>query len=657
MQYVPSEMERRYRLYITGRGDAGSSLFCCLDGRAGGSSAWAAHVLSRIYLVRGRLGLARSFLDFSMQLFRQKPAGDVPPGLGINRALILWSEGESAGAERILRGILHRALGENHTFLASKAASNLSMILARTGRPADAAAFNGMAEICYRAAGYEEGIVRVELNGALIEGASGRPDVAVDRIARILSRPSDRLMERERVAGATLLAEMFLDMDDLERAGEALRLAYMSRCSLRRFRPIRLRLISLAGLYRLRCGEKTRSERLVRNAERMRSVLGLNGVEFRPPESSPRPYAVSDPARLSREAPAGISRWDPAGGSRDAQVRAPQEAPAGQCGAFKNRTPTFFTADPRMRRLLEEIRRAAPLSVPALIRGETGAGKELVGRLIHEWSGRGNAPFVPVNAAALTRELFESTLFGHVRGALTGAVAERRGLLPAARTGTLFLDEIAELDTALQAKLLRFLDSGEYLPVGSDKMRFSGARIVAATNRNLEELMKAGSFRKDLFYRFSVLTFSLPPLRARRGDITMFVDRFLSGAAERPGIGPFSISEAARALLVSYDWPGNVRELESEILRAAVRARRGVIRVSHLSARLLQCLSEKRDQFEDGLDRRITAFERGEIERALRAAGGNRSQAARILGLKRTTLLYRMKRHGIDDSPEPSHVD
>ena len=633
VQYVPSEMERRYRLYITGRGDAGVSLFRCLHGKGGGSSAWAAHVLSRIFLVRGRMSFARSFLDLSTKLFRQEPSGDVPPGLRVNRALILWSEGDSDGAERILREVVQRSLDENHTFLASKAASNLSMVLARTNRPADAAAFNGLAETCYRAAGYEEGIVRVELNGALIEGASGRPEEAVDRITRVLSRSSGPLMERERAAGATLLAEMFLAMDDLERTGEALRLAYTFRCALRRFRPIRLRLLSLAGLYRLRRGERARAEHLDRKAERLRAAFGLNGMEYRPPESSPRFYAVSGPARISRE------------------------APAVQCGALQKKGPRFITADPRVHRLLEEIRRAAPLSVPALVRGETGAGKELVGRMIHEWSGRGNAPFVPVNAAALTRELFESALFGHLKGAFTGAVAERRGLLMAAGTGTVFLDEIAELDTALQAKLLRFLDSGEYLPVGSDRVRISGARIVAATNRDLEGLMERGSFRRDLFYRFSVLTFSLPPLRARRGDITMFVDRFLSGAAERPGLGPLTISEEARALLVSYDWPGNVRELESEILQAAVRTRTGVIRVSHLSARLLQCLTGKRDPLEDGLDRRITEFERGEIERALRTAGGNRSAAARILGLKRTTLLYRMKRHGIDDGPDPSHVD
>ena len=655
MQYVPSEMERRYRLYITGRGDSGASLFRCLHGKGCGSEAWAAHVLSRIFLVRGRMGLARSFLDLSMQLFRREPAGTLPLGLGINRALILWSEGDAARAECILRGILQRALGENHTFLAAKAATNLSMILARTGHPADAVSFNGLAETCYRAAGYEEGIVRVELNGAIIEYAWGRPDVAVDLIAGFLSRAAGRLVAREGAAGAVLLAEIFLAMDDLDRAGEALRLAYSFRRALKRFRPVRLRLLSLAGLYRIRCGEEARAERLARKAERMSAALGLKGVEFSPPKSSLRQYAVLVSTRISREAPAGVSRENPVRGSREAPARAFCDPPVIQC--IQSGSDRFITADPRTRRLLDEIRRAAPLSVSALIRGETGVGKELVGRLIHEWSGRGNAPFVPVNAAALTRELFESALFGHKRGAFTGAVAERPGLLTAAGSGTLFLDEIAELDTALQAKLLRFLDSGEYLPVGSDRVRFSGARIVAATNRDLEGLMEAGSFRHDLFYRFSVLSFSLSPLRARRGDITMFVDRFLSTVPERSGIGPFTISDDARALLVSYDWPGNVRELESEILQAAVRAGTGVIMVRHLSTRLLRYLTQESARVEDGLDRKIALFERGEIERALHAAGGNRSAAARILGLKRTTLLYRMKRHGIDDGSDPSRID
>jgi transcriptional regulator with AAA-type ATPase domain len=624
VQHVPSEMERRYRLCITGRGDAGASLFRCLSEEGGGSSAWAAHVLSRLYLVRGRMGLARSFLDLSTEFFERDFAGGIPPGLEINRALILWSEGESREAERILRRILQHALDRDHTFVASKAASNLSMILARTERPAEAASFNGLAATCYRARGYTEGVIRVELNGALIEGASGRPDEAVDRITRVLSREKDRFTERERAAGTMLLAEMFLSMDDLERAGEALRLAYTFRRALKRFSPIRLRLLSLAGLYRLRRGERTRAERLARNAERMRIKLGLRGLEYGPPESPPQSYVLSGLARLTRE------------------------APVIGCGIPRNSEKRFVTVDQRMLRLLAEIRRAAPLTVPVLVRGETGVGKELVGRLIHQWSGRGNAPFLPVNAAALTRELFESTLFGHVKGAFTGAVAERRGLLMSAGLGTVFLDEIAELDTALQAKLLRFLDSGEYLPVGSDGVRISGARIVAATNRDLEELMERGSFRKDLFYRFSVLTFTLPPLRARPRDVPILLDRFLREAAERPGLGPFTVSEEARALLMAYDWPGNVRELESEILRAAVRARSGVIRVAHLSSRLLGCLSERRDSFPTGLDRRIADFEREEIEDALSAADGNRSRAARILGLKRTTLLYRMRRHGID---------
>ncbi len=265
MQYVPSEMERRYRLHITGRGDAGASLFRCMSGKGGGSSAWAAHVLSRLYLVRGRMGLARSFLDLSTQLFAQGFAGVVPRGLEINRALILWSEGESEEAERVLRKTLQGALERDQTFVASKAASNLSMILARTQRPAEAASFNGLASTCYRAMGHEEGVIRAELNGALIEGVSGSPDEAVERIARLLSREKNRYTQRERAAATLLLAEMFLSMDDLERAVEALRFTYTFRRALKIFRPLRLRLLTLAGHYRLRRGEKERAERLARD--------------------------------------------------------------------------------------------------------------------------------------------------------------------------------------------------------------------------------------------------------------------------------------------------------------------------------------------------------------------------------------------------------
>jgi len=631
MQYVPSEMERRYRLYITGRGDSGASLFRCLHGRGEGSSAWAAHVLSRIYLVKGRIGLARSYLDLSTRLFERSADGRVPPGLEVNRALLLWSAGDGARAERLLREVLARALERGDTFVAAKAASNLSMILARTRRPSEAAPLNGLAEICYRARRYEEGIVRTGLTGALIEHASGRHGEAVDRISRILSRARRGHLERERAAGASLLSEVFLDMDDIERAGEALKLAYASRRALRRFRPVRLGLLALSARCLRRRGEVDRAERLELRAERMKRELGLYGVEYEAPGRSRPVHTASDPARISREAPVLLR--------------------------LREGAPRLITGDPLMRRLLAEIRGAAPLPAPVLIRGETGVGKELVGRLIHEWSGRGRAPFVPVNAAAFTRELFESTLFGHARGAFTGAVAERRGLLVEAGTGTLFLDEIAELDTALQAKLLRFLDSGEYMPVGSDRRRISVARVVAATNRDLEDLMNEGKFRNDLFYRFSVLTFRLPPLRERRGDIPLLADHFLARAAGRPGLGPFSISDEARALLVSYDWPGNVRELDGEILRAAVRARRGVIRVGHLSARLIGCVGSGKVPSVGGLDRRISEYERGEIECALRAVGGNRSEAARVLGLKRTTLLYRMKRHGIGGDPDPSRVD
>ena len=215
MQHVPFEMERRYRLYITGRGDSGVSLFRCLHVKGEGSSAWAAHVLSRIYLVKGRISLARSFLDLSERLFGQSAGCGVPPGLEINRALLLWSAGDTERAESVLRKALSRALDRDDTFVAAKAASNLSMILARTRRPAEAVPLNGLAETCYRARKYEEGVMRTALTGALIEHASGRSGEAVDRISRRLTQSRRDGLERESAAGAVLLDEIFLAMDDL----------------------------------------------------------------------------------------------------------------------------------------------------------------------------------------------------------------------------------------------------------------------------------------------------------------------------------------------------------------------------------------------------------------------------------------------------------
>jgi DNA-binding NtrC family response regulator len=631
---VPSEMERQYRRFLIGRGDAVGALFSCLEGEEGGSRASAALVLSRIFLVRGSMALAGSFLGLSASFFREGRAGEAPLGMWVNRALILWGRGENSAAERILRRLVDLSVRRDDTSAASKAASNLSMILARTGRCDEAAAFNGMAETCYRASGYREGLVRVELTKALIEGTMGHPDKAVDRITQVLIGSRDEMFERERIAGALLLAEMFLAMDDLERARDALGAAAASRRALGRFRPLHVRMLVLRNLYHAKRGERAQADRVLHVLERMREGLGLGGIEYEPVSCTPKRY-MPRTERAARLAPC--------------------EMPSGRWGVLRpgtgGNTP-FITADPVLRLLLEEMERAAPLSVPVLLRGETGVGKELIAELIHERSGRRREPFVPINAAALTRELFESTLFGHLRGAFTGAAASRRGLIESAGAGTVFLDEIAELDISLQAKLLRLLDRGEYIPLGGDTVRFSRARIITATNRDLEALVKTGGFRDDLYFRLSVLTFTIPPLRQRKRDVALLARHFLSRAAVRHGLGPFTIEHGTLEVLASYHWPGNARELESEVLRAAIKARTGPIRPSHLSGRLLRSLSMRRGVDEEELDRKLMVFERGEIEQALRDARGNRSAAARILGLRRTTLIYRMRRLGIDSFDE-----
>ena len=319
----------------------------------------------------------------------------------------------------------------------------------------------------------------------------------------------------------------------------------------------------------------------------------------------------------------------------------------------------FITRDPATLELLEEARRAAQLAAPVLIRGETGVGKELVAGMVHRHSGRHREPFVAVNAAALPRELFDDSLFGHVKGAFTGATSRRPGLLEAAGGGTIFLDEIAELEWGLQAKILRMLDSGEYTPVGGTKRRISPARIIAATNRDLESLCRKGLFRRDLFYRLAVLVFEIPPLRRRRCDIDPITRHILSKIAGHRDTGPAQLTGEALALLESYSWPGNVRELEGELLRAMLKVRGGPIRARHLSQRLRSKEAAEEGKGYDierlscrtasvGLDSRVEELMRAEIERALSASGGNKAEAARMLEIKRTTLLYRMRRFGVD---------
>jgi two-component system response regulator AtoC len=289
----------------------------------------------------------------------------------------------------------------------------------------------------------------------------------------------------------------------------------------------------------------------------------------------------------------------------------------------------------------------------ALITGESGTGKELIARLIHDSSPRANAPFVAVNCGAIPEQLLESELFGHTRGAFTGAVEDRAGLFQEAHGGTLFLDEIGELPVALQVKLLRALQEGEVRPVGDDTSRDVDVRVVAATSRDLDADVQAGRFRADLFYRVNVVRIALPPLRERREDIPDLVRHFLDVYNKRLGLRATRVAPAAMRRLIDYDWPGNVRELENVIERAIVLADGNQVSLDNLPGHVLTPAAERPRATESGdtdlsVKRRTEALERALIERALRETGGNRTRAARLLDLSHRALLYKIKEYGLE---------
>ena len=301
-----------------------------------------------------------------------------------------------------------------------------------------------------------------------------------------------------------------------------------------------------------------------------------------------------------------------------------------------------------MQELADRVRRVAPTETTVLVTGETGTGKELVTRAIHELSPRKGGPLTAVNCAALAEGILESELFGHVRGAFTGATRDRAGVFEATEGGTLFLDEIGEMSLALQQRLLRALQEREVTRVGATRATSVDVRVVAATNRNLREMVAAGRFREDLYYRLAVFPIDVPPLRQRKGDIPLLVDSALARLAPRVGATrPLSCSPLAMRVLRHYDWPGNVRQLFGALESAAIDASGERIEAQHLP-------EEVRASAERTTELRYRAEflddERAAIERALQASNGGLAQAADRLGMGRTTLWRKMRQYGIGGS-------
>jgi transcriptional regulator with PAS, ATPase and Fis domain len=310
----------------------------------------------------------------------------------------------------------------------------------------------------------------------------------------------------------------------------------------------------------------------------------------------------------------------------------------------------MLTADDKLKRILLSLPRLADSKAGILVTGETGTGKELVARAIHAMSPRAARPLVVQNCAALPEQLLESELFGHKAGAFTGARTDKRGLLETANGGTFFLDEVGEISLAIQAKMLRSIETGEIRRVGDTLTRPIDARFISATNKNLEEEVENGRFRKDLFYRLNVVSVTLPPLRERVGDIEVLARLFLSRFSRKMGKHVRGIGDEAMRALAAYHWPGNVRQLENEIERAVTMVRPGdLIMPGSLSA------SISGDQGPSGpgsLKEELRLVEKRRILAALRECRWNKTHAARRLGnLSRPALIAKMKRLGIPLKP------
>lgn len=311
-----------------------------------------------------------------------------------------------------------------------------------------------------------------------------------------------------------------------------------------------------------------------------------------------------------------------------------------------------------MQEVFENVRRVAPATANVLINGESGSGKELVARAIHNSGPRKNKPFVPVNCTAIPEQLLESELFGHVKGSFTGAVADKKGLFEEANGGTLFLDEIGDLSAPLQAKLLRVLQDKQIRAVGDSKLRNVDVRILAATHRDLKTMVQEGNFREDLFYRLNVLPVRVPPLRERPQDIPLLVEAFIAKFAAQNNSRVAGVTPAAMTALMAHPWPGNVRELENIIERAVVLSKADLIDEKDIMGSALVQAKQSIDRLFDE-NPTLEQIEERYIKLILGQTHNQKDKAAKILGINRRTLYRKERVYGLvtADTPEPEEGD
>ena len=305
-------------------------------------------------------------------------------------------------------------------------------------------------------------------------------------------------------------------------------------------------------------------------------------------------------------------------------------------------------------RLVEQV---APTESTVLIQGESGTGKEVIARYIHELSARVDGPFLSINCGALPESLLESELFGHEKGSFTGAVRDKQGLFAAARGGTFFLDEIGEMSPATQVKLLRVLQEREAIPVGGTAAIPVDVRVVAATNRDLEDDIKRGRFRTDLYYRLNVIAIHLPPLRERRDDIEIFVTAFLERIGRERGDTPKRLDQEAFEAIMQYDWPGNVRELENALERAGVLTKGETIPLSAMPAKITEHRAEPLVAERPHVNPTLDVIEQAYITWVLQSEGGNKTRAAEVLGIDPSTLYRKLTRYEGGEKTEKTGTD